>query len=135
MSWYNITFSLGDKWNDGHGRHEEFHLICNYPADIITKTYDEICMRLDWEFCDECLEYENNQVSDKGVKNLLKLGIITSSNLEDDGNFYIESTDDFVDIFFDIIKTKLPDLLWEGRNLDESILECMEDKGYGLFWD
>lgn len=132
MSWYNIYFNIGDKSNDGHGRYEEFHIKCNYSVDVITDIYDEICMELNWKFCDECSDYENIQISDKGVNNLLKLKIITKNDLKN-GNYYIYTPDDFIEIFFNIIKTKLPNLIWEDRDLNESILYCLDESGYGLF--
>lgn len=107
MNWYNITFTLGDPSLDGHGRYIEYHIQCNYSAKAET---------------------------------LVKLKVINSEDLEsgkyewrEEGSFYINNTDDYANIFFEIVKLILPDLKWREADSHEEELYLLNGAGYGLF--
>lgn len=129
---YNIGFTVGDLSGNGHCLTKKYHLITNHSVKEITEAYKEISKELNWEFLKEYQECFQYNLSKEGVKHLLNLGIINLKDFTTD--FYtIYDIDKFVEIFFELIKTKIPDLIWENRNLNEDNLDILNDTGYGLF--
>lgn len=136
---HNIGFSIGDYSWDGHGLYQEYHIVSNYSGEEISKAYQELSEELGWNFLDECNEYRNRNLTEKGEQCLLDLGIISESDIlmskeEWGGDTYaIEDSDKFVDIFFKLVKIKIPDLIWDYRDLNEENLPLLNGAGYGLF--
>lgn len=141
---HNITFSLGDTSGDGPGMHMygTYHIACNYSVKEIQEAYEGVIKNLDgWNFLDECSEYENNYISEDGVKNLLQLGVISSDDpyLENDvyrvGEtlYYVYGPDEYIDLYFKLVKLQLKDLEWDYRDLDEEWLTQLDSAGYGVF--
>ena len=132
---YNICFELGDESHDGHERSEKFHMISNYSAKEITKFLNEFEKKTGVDICKECEDYEDNTFSKETTKKLLELGIIDSEYVEGDGCYYVDGTDDFIDIIENCLKYVVKDFEWHYRNLKEEKLYKLDGVGYGLFWD
>lgn len=136
---HNIRFSIGDYSWDGHGLYQEYHIVSNYSGEEISKAYQELSEELGWNFLAECREYEEQCLTEEGEQYLLKFGIISEFDILDSqrewcGDTYaIESSDEFVDIFFKLVKIKIPDLIWDYRDLNEENLLLLNGAGYGLF--
>lgn len=132
---YNICFELGDVSHDGHGHSEKFHMSSNYSVKDIIKFIDEFKNKTGVDICNECKDYEENRFSKETTEKLLELGIIDSEYIEKDGCYYVDGTNDFVDIVEDCLKYIVNDFEWHHRNLKEDSLYKLDGVGYGLFWD
>ena len=132
---YNICFELGDESHDGHGHSEKFHMSSNYSAKEITDFLNEFEKKTGINICKECEDYEENRLSKEATEKLLELGIIDKEYIEKDGRYYVEGTDDFVDIIENCLKYVVKDFEWHYRNLKEDVLYKLNGVGYGLFWD
>lgn len=136
---HNIGFSIGDYGWDGHCLYQEFHIVSNYSGEEISKAYQELIEELGWNFLDECRGYEEQCLTKEGEQYLLKFGIISESDIlnsqrEYYGDTYaIKYSDEFVDIFFKLVQIKIPDLVWDYRDLNEESLPLLNGAGYGLF--
>ena len=132
---YNICFELGDESNDGHGHSEKFHMSSNYSAKEITDFLNEFEKKTGINICKECEDYEENRLSKEATEKLLELRIINQECIEKDGRYYVDGTDDFVDIIENCLKYVVKDFEWHYRNLKEDVLYKLNGVGYGLFWD
>ena len=132
---YNICFELGDESNDGHGHSEKFHMSSNYSAKEITDFLNEFEKKTGINICKECEDYEENRLSKEATEKLLELGIIDQEYIEKDGRYYVDDTEDFVDIIENCLKYVVKDFDWHYRNLKEEPLYKLNGAGYGLFWD
>jgi hypothetical protein len=133
---YNLCFSVGDTSSDGHCIHQDYHIVCNYPARKIYEVYRQLVSELHWDFTNEC-SYDGREVSKKGTKILLEHRIIDKNELETYNNtlhYIVEDENDYVRIFFELIKIKLPDLKWDYRDTKEEYLDILDGTGYGLFY-
>ena len=130
---YNICFELGDESHDGHGHSEKFHMTSNYSAKEITNFLNEFEKKTGIDICKECEDYEDNTFSKETTKKLLELGIIDSEYVEGDGCYYVDGTDEFVDIIESCLKYIVKDFEWHYRNLKEEPLQKLNGAGYGLF--
>lgn len=136
---HNIGFFTGDYGGDGHCLYQEYHIVSNYSGEEISKAYQELSKELGWHFLEECRGYREQRLTKEGEQHLLKLGILSESDMlaskeEWDGDTYtIESSDEFIDIFFKLVKIKIPDLMWDYRDLNEESLYLLDGAGYGLF--
>ena len=130
---YNICFELGDESYDGHGRSKKFHMSSNYSVQDITKFIDEFKNKTGVDICNECRDYEENILSDVATKKLLELGIINKEYIEDDGYYYVDGVDEFMDIIEKCLKYIANDFEWHYRNLKEDSLYKLNGVGYGLF--
>ena len=132
---YSICFELGDESHDGHGHSEKFHMTSNYSAKEITDFLNEFEKKTGIDICKECEDYEDNTFSKETTKKLLELGIIDSEYVEDDDCYYVDGTDDFINIIENCLKYVVKDFEWHYRNLKEEKLYKLDGVGYGLFWD
>ena len=132
---YNICFELGDESHDGHGHSEKFHMTSNYSAKEITDFLNEFEKKTGVDICKECEDYEDNTFFFFFTKKLLELGIIDSEYVEDDDCYYVDGTDDFINIIENCLKYVVKDFEWHYRNLKEEKLYKLDGVGYGLFWD
>ena len=136
---HNIGVTLGDWSYDGHCLYQEYHIVSNYSGEEISKAYQGLSKELRWDFIAECSEYEDRYLTKEGEQYLLKFGIISESDIlaskrEWGGDTYaIENSDEFVDVFFKLVKIKIPDLVWDYRHLNEESIHVLYGAGYGLF--
>ena len=129
---YNITFCLGDPSNDGHGLYKEYHLISNYSAKEIDDAHTTFVNKHEVNLTEYCRDYLDNEISGKLLDYLVEINAINEQDIEEDA-FYINDPDEFVYLFFELVKTELPDLIWEYRDLEEDIIYSIYNSGYGLF--
>lgn len=142
---YKMEFSLGDPSGDGHRYYDTSYIKSNYSADDISKIYHEACEKLGFDFVEEAAaEYEDRNLNSKYVAILIENNIITeeyplivnednSYYFGDEGSIYFDAPEDYIELFFDIIKWVKPDFEWEYTPYDGNILWTLQGAGYGLF--
>lgn len=54
-------------------------------------------------------------------------------NEEDLNTVELDGEDEYLEIFFNIVKAKLPDLKWDTATLGFTSLSVLDGAGYGLF--
>lgn len=134
-----MGFFLGDLSCDGHCMYQRYHIVSNYSAKEITEAYQELSEELKWDFLKECNDFGENFLTKEGTQHLLKLGIITESDVQQSLDYYgrdsyiVEDCNVFVTIFFKLVKVKLPDLEWDYRIIDEDRLSILNGTAYGAF--
>lgn len=145
---HKLTFTLGDPSRDGHGITSKYHIICNYSSEEIESAYREMCKELGFDFLELFSKYRSDMIiSKEHTKALVENGIIDSNRviteeiisecpfydeeclntMEMDGEY------EYLEIFFNIIRKKLPDFRWEPATLDFETLWTLHGAGYGLF--
>lgn len=135
---HNIGFAIGDCNWGGHCRSINYHLISNYSVKDITKAYIELSKELKWDFIKECRE-DTGKLSPKAQYIIYTLKIRSTKEINENiarncsGIYVIEDSDEYIEIFFKLVKTKLPDLEWYYRNLQEEYLTILDGAAYGLF--
>lgn len=156
---YNLTFTLGDPSCDGHGCTREYHISSSHNVLEITKAYIEFSQEFGFEYLKEVgAEYECFGGIPEDITNtLFELGILEDKDriihfdetgerykgdrygflkdyeLKNDGGYEFDYTlEDFLNIFFKIIKYKIPNFEWCSRNLEEEYLTILDGTGYGL---
>lgn len=140
---YNIGFTLGDPSGDGHACTTDYHIVANHSVDEISEAYKKTTKLLGFDFVKEVgIEFQSpfwipKEFTDK----LLNLEIIDKEYvIESDsewgapaGCYEFEcAEDEFVDIYFAIVKYSLPDLEWRTRDLGEKILWDLYGAAYGF---
>lgn len=143
---YKMEFSLGDPSGDGHRYYDTNYIRSNYSADDISKIYHEACKKLGFDFVKEAAaEYEDRNLNSKYVAILIENNIITkecplivseedsSYYFGDEGSIYFDTSEDYIELFFNIIKWIKPDFEWEYTFYDGDILRTLQGAGYGLF--
>lgn len=142
---YNITFSLGDRWCDGHGMHSEYHMESNYSADEIENAYRTACEIINFDFVNRIAdEYDFDGILDEKTTELfLKYNLIDKENVitEDESDeyypancFYFDNgKEDYLDMFKRLIQLIHPDFILKTRDLNEQRLTILDGAGYGLF--
>lgn len=156
---YNLTFTLGDPSCDGHGCTKEFHIQTNHSKENIYSAYVDFSAQYGFKYLDMVGdEYECFGGIPKDITNkLFELGILedkdriihfdeTGERYKDDRYGYSKNYDlrydgcyefddcdeEFLDIFFKIIKHQIPDFEWEFRDLEEETLSILHGRGYGF---
>ena len=156
---YNLTFTLGDPSCDGHGCTKEFHIQTNHSKEDIYSAYVDFSAQYGFRYLDMVGdEYDCfGGIPEDITKVLFELGIITDEErvihyddtrekYKGDTYHYEENRDhrydgcyefddcdeEFLDIFFKIIKHQIPDFEWKIRDLEEETLSILHGRGYGL---
>lgn len=120
---YNIGFTLGDiNWLSDCTTSEE-HIQCNHSVSEIIEAYRDACKKLDFNIIK--FSHSNHCIDKDTAKRLLYFGVIDPDCIEEDGVYWLEDSDDFISIFFRIVKTELPDIEWSYRDLNEDYLEIL----------
>lgn len=142
IMYYNIGFTLGDPSNDGHGMVSEYHIEASHSPKSIEIAYKMATEKLGWNYLETiCSEYEDctidsEQIDDINEKLGLDIKLILPDwrirDLVENGSCYIDK-DDFLEIFFEIITSEIPDFEWRYRELKEYTLGILDGAGYGLF--
>ena len=78
---HNIIFSIGDYCWEGHCLYQDYHIVSNYSGKEISKAYQELVKELKWSFLEECREYGERYLTKEGEQHLLRLGIISESDV------------------------------------------------------
>ena len=156
---YTLEYSLGDPYDEGHGKCERHFDKSNYSSEEISKAYKSATELLGFDYVKEiAAKYMDSSISCKYTGKLLKHGILTPSDFgysEEEWKEYIDSIskngsfdyedlnedfydldqDKFVDIFVKIIKLILPDFeLTEVITPTDGCLNELDNTAYGLFY-
>lgn len=156
---YNLTFTLGDPSCDGHGCTREFHIQTNHSKEDIYSAYVDFSAQYGFKYLDMVGdEYDCFGGIPKDITNkLFELGILENKNriiyfdetgerykddryefsknydLRYDGCYeFDDCEEEFLDIFFKIIKHQIPDFEWNIRDLEEETLSILHGRGYGF---
>ena len=135
---YNVCFTLGDPGGDGHANTSEYHMISNYSADKIDKAYKEATEILGFNFVKKIgINHQDNELHEPYFSILVEKGIIKKEDYkyEYDGKTLLDTyldESDFIDIFKNICKLVLPDLVINRRNLEEQQISSLEGTAYGI---
>jgi len=133
---YKMGFTMGDYSQDGHNISEVKHIECNYSVEEITKAYKEASKELGFDFINEvCKEYEEHSMPISVANRLNGIHAIDIEDYEDQdgGLLYIEDANEYIDIFFGIVRTKLPNLEYSDVVILEDKLDLLQGAGYGLY--
>ena len=142
---YKMEFSLGDPSGDGHEYYNTSYIKSNYSANDIDNIYKEACKKLGFDYVVVAAsEYEDRTLDIKYVSILIEKGVITKDyylivteeDLDyygDKGQIFFDEIDDFIKLYFDIIKWAKPDFEWEYVPYEGTILWTLQGTGYGLF--
>lgn len=138
MSKYNVCFTLGDPSGDGHANTSEYHMVSNYSAKEIDEAYKKATEILGFNFVEKVgSDYEDNELREPYFSILVEKGVIKKEDYEyeyDDKTLldtYLNESD-FIDIFRNICKLILPDLIIKGRDLEEQQISSLEGAAYGI---
>lgn len=136
---YNIGFTLGDPSGDGHACTTDYHMVINHSVDEISEAYEKTTKLLGFDFVKEVgVDFQSAPwIPKEFTEKLLKLGIIDK---ESDSKWGTPAgcyefgcaEDEFVDLYFAIVKYSLPDLKWRARDLGEEILWDLYGAAYGF---
>ena len=138
MSEYNVCFTLGDPSGDGHASTSDYHMISNYPAKEIDEAYKKATEILGFNFVEKVgSDYEDNELREPYFSILVEKGVIKKEDYEYeyDGKTLLDTylnESDFIDIFRNICKLILPDLIIKGRDLEEQQISSLEGAAYGI---
>ena len=142
---YKMEFSLGDPSGDGHRYYNTSYIRSNYSANDIDNIYKEACKKLGFDYvvvaASEC---KDRTLDIKYVSILIEKGVITkdyylivteedTDYYGDKGQIFFDEIDDFIKLYFDIIKWAKPDFEWEYIPYEVNILWTLHGAGYGLF--
>lgn len=138
MSKYNVCFTLGDPSGDGHANTSEYHMVSNYSAKEIDEAYKKATEILGFNFVEKVgSDYEDNKLHEPYFSILVEKEVIKKEDYEYEYNgktlldTYLDE-DDFIDIFENICKLVLPNLVIESRNLEEQQIFSLEGAAYGI---
>lgn len=138
MSKYNVCFTLGDPSGDGHANTSEYHMISNYSAKEIDEAYKKATEILGFNFVEKVgSDYEDNELHEPYFSILVEKGVIKKEDYEYeyDGKTLLDTyldEDNFIDIFENICKLVLPNLVIESRDLEEQQISSLEGAAYGI---
>ena len=138
MSKYNVCFTLGDPSGDGHANTSEYHMVSNYSAKEIDEAYKKATEILGFNFVEKVgSDYEDNELHEPYFSILVEKGVIKKEDYEYeyDGKTLLDTyldENDFIDIFRNICKLILPDLVIKGRDLEEQQISSLEGAAYGI---
>ena len=135
---YNVCFTLGDPGGDGHANTSDYHMISNYPAKEIDEAYKKATEILGFNFVEKIgVNYQDNELREPYFSILVEKEIIKEEDYkyEYDGKTLLDTylnESDFIDIFRNICKLILPDLIIKGRDLEEQQISSLEGAAYGI---
>ena len=145
---HKLTFTLGDPYWDGHGLTSVYYITCNHSSEEIESAYKEMCEKLGFDFLELFARFEcSMNIPEKYTEILVENGIISPDRViteetlsecswydeEDLDTVELDGEDEYLEIFFNIVKAKLPDLEWDRAVLDFKPLSILDGAGYGLF--
>lgn len=140
---YNIGFTLGDPSGDGHSQTIDYHIVTNYSANDITKAYKRASEYLGFDFVKEVgSEYlADRWICQEVTEKLLEFKIIHKDGIVREeaswgppiGCYDMDyAEEEFVNIFFGIVKIIIPDFEWKERDLEEEWLPILDGAAYGF---
>lgn len=145
---HKLTFTLGDPYWDGHGLTSVYYITCNYSSEEIELAYKEMCEKLGFDFLELFSEYKcGRTISEEHTKILLDSEIIDPDRViteetlskyswydeRDLNTVCLDGEDEYLEIFFNIVRKKLSNLEWHTATLDFKTLTILDGAGYGLY--
>ena len=136
MSEYNVCFTLGDPSGDGHGNASEYHMVSNYSAEEIDEAYKKATEILGFNFVEK-VGSDDSELHEPYFSILVEKGIIKKEDYEYEYNgktflyTYLDE-DNFIDIFEDICKLVLSDLVIKSRDLEEQQIFSLRGAAYSI---
>lgn len=130
---HKFKWSIGDLWDDGHGKYHVFYVESNFDKDQL---YNAIKSN-DIDFTSLCCDYQDNCIWDPELTKIrILLGIPFDDEnmcIDDNGeNYYILDIDQYVDLIIKILKAENPTL--ELRVIEDNATEMGHLLGgYGFF--
>lgn len=134
---YNITFTLGDPYGDGHANTSTYHMECSHSIEEIEHAYKKFVDEFGFDYVKNIGNiFEASRFLTKDETNILiSIGAIKGELLQQiaDECFYFDDVEiEYVDIFEGIIRHYIPDFKWEERDLKESELYLLRGAAYGF---
>jgi hypothetical protein len=139
---YNICFTLGDPSGDGHANTSEYHIVATHSVEEITDAYKKTTELLGFNYIEEVGARYNADtwIPQEYTKKLLELNIINkewiaTEDSEDvpSGCYWFDyAEDEFLEVFFNIVRYSLPYFQWTTRDLEEDTLYLLEGAAYGF---
>lgn len=135
---YIYEFYLGDKYGDGHGKHEVFQYEMNITADEFNAALD----KFNCETNQNCLSwFQNyNEWDQDMIEAINKIGLDYNDYTDDidpedpDYAAVFERTT-YIDLMCNIVKHYVPNFEWKPYTFDKGPGRlCIEGQAYGL-WD
>lgn len=138
MSELNYTFDLtvGDRWDDGHGKWESVKYKANLPLSKISALYAQAAKTHGLDITDQCEEYEDNELSEDFMAAAQK----AFANSPESMDFLagIQSEDGRMDYWsfteFYLHIARLSDRHLEFERIKADDVDELDIGGYGLFW-
>lgn len=137
---YIYEFYLGDKYGDGHGKHEVFQYEMNITADEFNAALD----KFNRETKQNCLgwfqEYQDHEWMPDMKEALKEIGLDHNDytdeiDPEDPDYAAILYRETYINLMFNIVKHYVPHFEWKPYIIEkEPGRLCIEGKAYGL-WD
>lgn len=137
---YIYEFYLGDKYGDGHGKHEVFQYEMNITADEFNAALD----KFNRETKQNCLgwsqEYQDHEWMPDMKEALKEIGLDHNDytdeiDPEDPDYAAILDRETYINLMFNIVKHYVPHFEWKPYIIEkEPGRLCIEGKAYGL-WD
>ena len=135
---YNVCFTLGDPSGDGHANTSDYHMVSNYSAEEIDEAYKKATEILGFNFVEKVgSDYQDNELCEPYFSILVEKGVIKKEDYEYEYDnktlldTYLNESD-FIDIFRNICKLILPDLVIKDRDLEEQQISSLEGAAYGI---
>jgi len=138
---HTFTLTIGDRWDDGHGKYDTYHFKSNKSAAEIKELYGVASKMHNLDVTRQCEEYEDQSFTDLFIQHAVEvfggypeyLEKLTEAFLDENGSGEIvENWVDrelYVDIYLWTAKLVSADLVWERVRRSNDI----EIGGYGFY--
>lgn len=137
---YIYEFYLGDKYGDGHGKHEVFQ----YEMNITAKEFNAALDKFNKEAKTDCLnwfqDYGAHEWEPDMKEALKKIGLdyydyTDDIDPEDPDYAAVFDRKTYINLMFNIVKHYVPQFEWKPYTIEKGPGNlCIEGQAYGL-WD
>lgn len=130
---YKIKFTVGDRWNDGHGRYEAYIVNCSHDANYIIQGIVDSEKLTGFNLVEDvCRDYEDSSIPDDIFHKLENLEISHGIEYNDYCESYgIADNDAYIKLILNWIGLSIPDFKY---NIIEDDVPEISLGGYGLFY-
>lgn len=137
---YIYEFYLGDKYGDGHGKHEVFQYEMNVTADEFNAAIDKFNKEAKTNCLNWFQDYEAHEWEPDMKEALKKIGLdyydyTDDIDPEDPDYAAVFNRKTYINLMFNIVKHYVPHFEWKPFIFEKGPGDlCIEGKAYGL-WD
>lgn len=137
---YIYEFYLGDKYGDGHGKHEVFQYEMNITADEFNAAIDKFNKEAKTNCLNWFHDYEAHEWEPDMKEALKKIGLdhkdyTDDIDPEDPDYAAVFDRETYINLMFNIVKHYVPHFEWKPFTFEKGPGDlCIEGKAYGL-WD